>query len=60
VSVAEHLGSDTFLSVDAGKLGLLTVRYVGELDLKAGDRVSLSPDPPRIHRFDKEGAVIGK
>jgi len=24
VSVAEHLGSDTFLYVDAGKLGLLT------------------------------------
>src|SRR5471030_2853892 len=30
VSVAEHLGSDTFLYVDAGKLGLLTCRYVGE------------------------------
>ena len=58
VSVAEHLGSDTFLYVDAGKLGMLTCRYVGELDLKAGDRVSLSPDPARLHRFDKEGMAM--
>src|SRR4030088_122486 len=58
VSVAEHLGSDTFLYVDAGKLGMLTVRYIGELNLKAGDRVWLSPDPARLHRFDKEGGVI--
>jgi multiple sugar transport system ATP-binding protein len=58
VSVAEHLGSDTFLYVDAGKLGLLTCRYVGELDLKAGDRVWLAPDPARLHRFDTEGKAI--
>jgi multiple sugar transport system ATP-binding protein len=59
VSVAEHLGSDTFLYVDAGKLGTLTVRAIGEFSLKAGDRVWLSPDPARLHRFDKEGEVIG-
>src|SRR4249920_1070630 len=35
VSVAEHLGSDTFLYVDAGKLGLLTARCIGEFNLKA-------------------------
>jgi multiple sugar transport system ATP-binding protein len=58
VSVAEHLGSDTFLYVDAGKLGLLTARCIGEFSLKAGDRVWLSPDPLRLHRFDKDGAVI--
>src|SRR5580698_1030099 len=58
VSVAEHLGSDTFLYVDAGKLGMLTCRYIGELDLKAGDRVWLAPDPARLHRFDKEGNAI--
>jgi multiple sugar transport system ATP-binding protein len=58
VSVAEHLGSDTFLYVDAGKLGMLTVRAIGEFSLKAGDRVWLSPDPARLHRFDKEGGVI--
>jgi len=54
----EHLGSDTFLYVDAGKLGTLTVRAIGEFSLKAGDRVWLSPDPGRLHRFDKDGEVI--
>jgi multiple sugar transport system ATP-binding protein len=58
VSVAEHLGSDTFLYVDAGALGLLTVRGIGEIHLKGGDRVWLSPDPARLHRFDKEGMAI--
>lgn len=58
VTVAEHLGSDTFLYVDAGKIGTLTVRYVGELDLAAGDPVSLSPDPSRVHRFTEDGASI--
>jgi multiple sugar transport system ATP-binding protein len=58
VTVAEHLGSDTFLYVDAGKIGTLTVRYVGELDLAAGDPVSLAPDPSRVHRFDEDGNSI--
>src|SRR6202023_385003 len=58
VSVAEHLGSDTFLYVDAGKLGMLTARRIGEFNLKAGDPVWLSPDPARLHRFDKEGAAF--
>ena len=34
MAVAEHLGSDTFLYVDAGPLGTLTARYIGELDLQ--------------------------
>jgi multiple sugar transport system ATP-binding protein len=58
VSVAEHLGSDTFLYVDAAELGLLTVRGIGEIHLKGGDRVWLSPDPARLHRFDRDGAAI--
>jgi multiple sugar transport system ATP-binding protein len=58
VTVAEHLGSDTFLYVDAGKIGTLTVRYVGELDLAAGDPVSLAPDLSRVHRFAEDGKSI--
>ncbi|WP_063694362.1 ABC transporter ATP-binding protein [Bradyrhizobium stylosanthis] len=58
ISVAEHLGSDTFLYVDAGPLGMLTARYIGELSLHAGDRVSLVPDPQRIHRFDDGGNAL--
>ena len=37
---------------------MLTCRYIGELDLKAGDSVWLVPDPARVHRFDKDGATI--
>ncbi|HLZ06049.1 MAG TPA: ABC transporter ATP-binding protein, partial [Bradyrhizobium sp.] len=58
VSAAEHLGSDTFLYVDAGPIGQLTTRYIGELNLRAGDKVSLSPDPARIHRFDESGNAL--
>src|SRR5258705_286197 len=59
VSVAEHLGSDTFLYFDAGKLGMLTARCIGEFNLKAGDRVRLVPEPDRLHQFEKDGGVIG-
>ncbi len=55
IMAAEHLGSDTFVYVDAGPIGTLTARHVGELGLSAGDRVVLSPDPSRIHRFDPDG-----
>jgi multiple sugar transport system ATP-binding protein len=55
IMLAEHLGSDTFLYVDAGSIGTLTARHVGELDLAAGDRVVLAPEPQRIHRFDGDG-----
>jgi multiple sugar transport system ATP-binding protein len=58
VSVAEHLGSDTFLYVEAGAIGTLTCRTIGEVDLKAGDRVWLAPDPARLHRFDQDGRAI--
>jgi multiple sugar transport system ATP-binding protein len=58
ILVAEHLGSDTFLYVDCGKIGTLTARYIGELDLSPGDRVVLSPEPSRIHRFDKDGKSL--
>jgi multiple sugar transport system ATP-binding protein len=58
ISVAEHLGSDTFIYVDAGEIGMLTVRCVGEQGLSTGDRVFLAPQPNRLHRFDKEGAAI--
>ena len=58
VSVAEHLGSDTFLHVDAPGIGSLTVRSVGELGLAPGDDVRLVPDAARVHRFDRDGKAI--
>jgi multiple sugar transport system ATP-binding protein len=58
VVIAEHLGSDTFLYVDAGALGTLTVRCAGEIGVKMGDTVLLSPDPNRVYRFDANGNAI--
>jgi len=58
VSVAEHVGSDTFLYVAVPDVGDVTVRAVGELALKPGAKVFLTPDPARIHRFDRDGQAI--
>ncbi|MBV1701875.1 MAG: ABC transporter ATP-binding protein [Hyphomicrobiales bacterium] len=58
VSIAEHLGSDTFLYVDADGIGPLTVRADGDFAVKPGDSLYLSPDPTRLHRFDDKGDAI--
>ena len=58
VKFAEHLGSDTFLHVDAGNRGYITVRAVGESGFNAGDQIWMTPDKDRIHRFNKEGRAI--
>ena len=55
IGVAEHLGSDTFLYVDCGEAGTLTARVIGELGLSEGERVTLTPDPARLHRFGQDG-----
>ena len=60
VGVSEHLGSDTFFHVEGtGIAETITVRASGELELYHGDRVFLTPDPARIHRFDDQGLRIG-
>ena len=58
VRAAEHLGSDTFLYVDAAGIGSITARYFGEIGVREGDRVRLQPDPAHIHRFDKNGNAV--
>ena len=58
VGLSEHLGSDTFLKVMADGLGTLTVRADGEVSIKAGDRIRMSPQPDKIHRFDKDGKAL--
>jgi len=58
VSVAEHLGSDTFLHVEVTGIGTLTARSVGELGLTMGDSVRLLPDPARIYRFAGDGKAM--
>jgi multiple sugar transport system ATP-binding protein len=58
VRAAEHLGSDTFVYVDALGIGSITARYIGEIGISAGDRVRLEADPAHIHRFDKDGNAV--
>jgi multiple sugar transport system ATP-binding protein len=60
ISLAEHLGADTFLHVDAGPCGTMTVRAAGEYDAAPGAKIFLTPEPDRIHRFDGDGKAIRK
>src|SRR6188474_433304 len=43
VGVAEHLGSDTFLHVQADGVGPLTVRADGEIGVRHGETIYLTP-----------------
>ncbi len=58
VSVAEHLGADTFVHLNAGPLGSINVRTGGEVEVAHGDIIWLTPDPARIHRFDAAGRAM--
>ena len=60
IMLAEHLGADTFLHVDAGERGRLTVRTEGEYPGGPGSKVRLTPEKPRIHRFDHNGKALRK
>ena len=58
VTVAEHLGADTFLHVDVEGIGHVTARGGGDFPAKAGDIVYLTPDKARIHKFNEGGLTI--
>ncbi|HEU0221294.1 MAG TPA: TOBE domain-containing protein, partial [Paracoccaceae bacterium] len=58
VGVAEHLGSDTFLHVHVDEIGTVTARASGEVGFSHGDRVWLTPNAERIHRFDAAGKAL--
>jgi len=57
VGISEHLGSDTFLHVHSDH-GTLNVRAGGEVGLNHGDRVWLTPQTDKLHRFDAKGTRI--
>ena len=59
VRLTEHLGSDTFVYVDGGPLGQLTIRREGDASLKPGQAVFVTPQEARLHKFDKDGNRIG-
>jgi len=58
VTVAEHLGSDTFLHINS-EVGTINVRTSGELGFHHGDKVFLTPDETKLHRFDDKDLRIG-
>ena len=58
IRLAEHLGADTFLHVDAGACGFMTVRADGEYAVVPGTKIYLTPDMKRLHRFDDKGMAI--
>ncbi|MBN9030088.1 MAG: sugar ABC transporter ATP-binding protein [Rhizobiales bacterium 63-7] len=58
VTVAEHLGADTFLHINVDGIGLVTARASGEFAVNHGDTVFITPDPNRIHRFDANGNAL--
>jgi multiple sugar transport system ATP-binding protein len=58
VILSEHLGSDTFLKVDAGEFGTMTVRASGEVAVAHGDRIAFGPQADKIHRFDADGRTM--
>lgn len=59
VGVAEHLGSDTFVHVhDTGLGDLVTVRIAGDVAVKHGDNIYLTPQMDKIHKFDEKGLRV--
>lgn len=57
VTVAEHLGSDTFLHVNSDH-GPMTVRVGGEMAVGHGDSIWITPDKAHLHRFGADGLRI--
>ncbi len=58
VSVAERLGSDTFLHVSVPTIGAMTVRAGGDVNAGHGDTIYLTPQAGRIHRFGDNGKAM--
>ncbi len=58
IDVLEYLGADTFLIIDAGAAGQVTVRTGGDTPLKEGQRIGLIAPPERLHFFGSDGLAL--
>ena len=58
VDVVEYLGADTFIIVDCGQSGKVTVRITGSSDLKPGDEIGLSFEEDNIRFLDASGQAV--
>ena len=62
VGVAEHLGLDTIVHIHNTGLAETLTRgagALGEVNLRHGDAIHLSPRADQLHRFDAQGLRIG-
>jgi multiple sugar transport system ATP-binding protein len=58
VDVLEYLGADTYLIVDCGAQGQMTVRTDGDTEVTEGDRIGLKAPEERLHFFDGDGRAV--
>lgn len=58
--VVETLGADTVVYADADGIGEITVRLPGNMRLKAGERLFLTPEPDSLHLFGEDGNRMDK
>jgi multiple sugar transport system ATP-binding protein len=58
VDVVEYLGADTYLIINCGALGQVTVRAGGESALEPGTQVGLAFAQDKLHYFDDNGNAL--
>ena len=58
VDVLEYLGADTFVIMDCGSAGQITVRVNGDVSLRPGDKCGLSFESDKRHAFSDDGLSI--
>ncbi|MDF0603465.1 sn-glycerol-3-phosphate ABC transporter ATP-binding protein UgpC [Psychromarinibacter sp. C21-152] len=58
VDVLEYLGADSYVIVDAGPLGQITIRSHGEEAVEPGQKVGLVFSEPHLHFFDAGGLAV--
>jgi multiple sugar transport system ATP-binding protein len=60
IRAVERLGAETYLYLDCGANGRLTVRHPGDISLSIGDAIGISPDMKNVHFFDENEIVLEK
>ncbi|WP_289155684.1 ABC transporter ATP-binding protein [uncultured Salipiger sp.] len=58
VDVMEYLGADTYVIVDCGEAGKITVRAHGDTGLSPGQPCGLAFEPDQTHLFDAAGLAL--
>jgi len=58
IEIVEYLGADTFIVVDCGSTGLVSVRISGETELRPGDTTGLAFENSRLVFFDPQGDAL--